>query len=231
IQVTTGGYEAEFGRSQGAVVNVVTNSGSNQFHGEVVGFYTGNHLRASPRWGLIERPVDRFTHYDFGVGLGGPIRRDRLWWYAAWNPLFEQKDGAYTGLPVLRDRLVRHLFAGKLTWVPEPTSELAFTVLGDPTSREGVEGYRWFPPPLPTILDSGVVLSDNRNGGWAATLRFRKQFGARVFLTAAASRLSRVDRHVPRHGAEDPYPLTRYDDYVTNTSSGGFSGSFRSHMG
>ena len=48
VQVTTAAYAAEYGRTQGGVVNVVTNSGGNEFRGQVLGFFTGDRLRAAP---------------------------------------------------------------------------------------------------------------------------------------------------------------------------------------
>ncbi len=47
VQILTGGYEAEFGGNLGSIVNVVTNSGGNDFHGRVTGFFSGDGLRAA----------------------------------------------------------------------------------------------------------------------------------------------------------------------------------------
>ena len=48
LQVKAGGYEAEFGRASGGIIDVITHSGGNRFRGQVFGFFTGNGLRASP---------------------------------------------------------------------------------------------------------------------------------------------------------------------------------------
>jgi hypothetical protein len=52
--VKTGGYEAEFGRAQGGIINVVTYSGGNDFHGKAFGFFTDNRLAADSRFGFIQ---------------------------------------------------------------------------------------------------------------------------------------------------------------------------------
>lgn len=227
VQVVTGGYEAEFGRSQGAVVNVVTNSGGNELHGEAVAFFTANQLRAAPRWGIAERPVDNFSHYDIGLSLGGPIKRDRLWFYTAYNPLFENKDVTFTGVPADHDRLVRHLFAGKLTWRPREATDVTLTILGDPTSRDAVEGAEAWTAPLSKVTDPRVVLGAYRDGGWATALHWRQQAWRRLLLTGAVSHLTNVHQVAARNVTEDPVSLARVDDYQLNESSRNFGRAYR----
>ncbi len=229
VQVVTGGYEAEFGRGQGAVINVLTNSGGNDFHGEVVAFFTGHQLRATPRFGIAEVPFERFSQYDVGLSLGGPVRRDRLWFFAAYNPLVETRDIAFGGIGSNHDRRVRHLFAGKLTWRPAPGADLTLTLLGDPSVRKSAEAAAAWPAPLPTITDPRVVLGSFRDGGTAATLQLRQELGRRVLLGAAISRLDRFERRQPRSGPDDHVSLGRLDDYVEGVSSGNFGRSYRNH--
>jgi hypothetical protein len=226
IQVVTGGYEAEFGRSQGAVVNVVTNSGGNDFHGEAVTFYTGNNLRSTPRWGIAERPVDRFTHYDVGLSFGGPIRRDRLWFYVAANPLVEEKDVSFSGVPTDRDRLVRNLFAGKLTWRPASGADVTLTVIGDPTSRDAVEGAEAWTAPLTTVKDPRVVRGAYRDGGWATSLQWHQLVSSRLQFAAALSRLTNVHQVAQRDGPNDFASVARIDDYAADASLGNFGRSY-----
>lgn len=222
VQIVTGGYEAEYGRSQGAVVNIVTNSGGNEFHGEGVAFFTGNDLRASPRSGLAERPAAKFSHYDVGFGMGGPLKRDRVWFYAAYNPLFEDKDATFSGLGPRRDRLVRHLFAGKLSWRPQSATDVTVSVLGDPTARAAVEGAEAYPAPLATVTGPGVVSGDFRDGGWAVALQVRRQAGNRFLLSGSVSHLVNVHLHAGKGGSDDAMAIARVDDYVTATSFGNF---------
>jgi hypothetical protein len=149
VQVMTGGYEAEFGRSQGGVVNVITNSGGNELHGQVLGFFTGNALRATPRWGVGQTQVERFSQYDVGVSVGGPIRRDRLWFYAAYNPTVESRDVSFPGIAAQRDSRTSHLFAGKLTGRLGTATDVTLTLLGDPSRRDFASFSTFFPPRPP----------------------------------------------------------------------------------
>ena len=49
VDVKTGGYEAEFGRSTGGIINVITKSGGNEFHGDVFGYFDDDSLQATPK--------------------------------------------------------------------------------------------------------------------------------------------------------------------------------------
>jgi hypothetical protein len=90
-ELITGGYNAEFGRSTGAVINVVTKSGSNEFHGTVFGYYTPGALVAESnpiiREGQsVSTQTDLDFQYDVGAEVGGPILKDKLWFHVGVNP-------------------------------------------------------------------------------------------------------------------------------------------------
>ena len=93
VQVKSAGYAAEFGGSTGGVINAVTRSGGNDFHGAVFVDYENND------WNGSERPTlysgtgeyelygkDDETRWDPGFYLSGPILRDRLWFFASYQP-------------------------------------------------------------------------------------------------------------------------------------------------
>ena len=100
IQVRSGGYEAEFGGSMGGVVNVVTRSGGNEFHGSINGYWSSDKFNANPRKSLRRNPVSEnveyFTYpktpydrYDIGGSLGGFIIKDRVWFFGSYMPWYE----------------------------------------------------------------------------------------------------------------------------------------------
>ena len=96
-EVITGGYNAEYGRSTGGVINIITKSGSNEFHGSVFGYWTPGALVAnekpSPRAGsAIDREDNLSNQFDLGAEVGGPIVKDRLWFHAGFNPSFRTED-------------------------------------------------------------------------------------------------------------------------------------------
>jgi len=92
-EVITGGYNAEFGRATGGIVNVVTKSGSNEFHGSVFGYFQpgGFVAEANPvkrEGGSIDTETNLDYRYDLGAELGGPIVKDKIWFHVGFNPSF-----------------------------------------------------------------------------------------------------------------------------------------------
>ncbi len=95
-EVITGGYNAEFGRATGGIINVVTKSGSNEFHGSVFGTLRPGALVADAK--VIEREgtsIDNKTDLDYawdtGAEIGGPIVKDRLWFHVGFNPSVQKQ--------------------------------------------------------------------------------------------------------------------------------------------
>ncbi|MBJ6760976.1 TonB-dependent receptor [Myxococcaceae bacterium JPH2] len=93
VNIITGGYMPEFGRSTGGVVNAVTRSGSNEFHGSVFGNWTPGAFEGNRK--LVVEDGTTVTGNnalknmgDFGATLGGPILKDKLWFFAGFAPSF-----------------------------------------------------------------------------------------------------------------------------------------------
>ena len=80
-KVETDNYSAEFGRASGAVINATIRSGTNQFHGELWEFFRNTVLNAvgffKPLGGTLP-----FNQNQFGAALGGPIRKDKMFFFA-----------------------------------------------------------------------------------------------------------------------------------------------------
>jgi hypothetical protein len=97
IEVITGGYNAEFGRSTGGIVNVVTKSGSNEFQGSVFGYISPGQLiaqreRTPTQSSAIDAETNTDYEADFGFEVGGPIIKDRVWFYVGFVPAFTKID-------------------------------------------------------------------------------------------------------------------------------------------
>ncbi len=82
FQVTNAGYSAEFGRSGGGIVNAVTRSGTNEFHGSAFWYFEDESLTAKDPFG---RPPTDFSQHQFGGSLGGPIRQDKVHFLAVYD--------------------------------------------------------------------------------------------------------------------------------------------------
>ncbi len=74
-------HESSFGRNSGGQVNVAIKSGSNQVHGTVFGFFRNAALDARNRFAPPGEPDPKFQRNQFGFTLGGPIRRDRTFFF------------------------------------------------------------------------------------------------------------------------------------------------------
>ncbi|PYP84467.1 MAG: hypothetical protein DMF61_19875 [Blastocatellia bacterium AA13] len=89
VAVLGGDNSAEYGRAGGAVINVVTRSGSNQYHGSVYDVIDTSALASlSPgqkvNQGLVSVPV--YTQNSFGFSFGGPIKKDKLFFFGTFQP-------------------------------------------------------------------------------------------------------------------------------------------------
>jgi hypothetical protein len=105
FQVITGSYNAEYGRAMGGVVNIVTKSGTNQIHGNVFGFLRDSGIQAqdpfsvkgsfNPTTDSIDLvPVKQsFTRVQAGATIGGPIRKDKTFYFFSYEIIRQQASG------------------------------------------------------------------------------------------------------------------------------------------
>ena len=94
FQVVTNSFAAEFGRSAGGVVNVVTKSGTNDLHGNIFGFLRHRSFQARNAFAPIEDPP--FTRTQYGFTLGGPLDRDRTFFFYAFEQRRRNESGFFT---------------------------------------------------------------------------------------------------------------------------------------
>jgi len=91
LQVVTSGGQAEFQRALGGFMNVITRSGTNAVHGDLYGFFRNQRFNAANPISHIVLPV---TQAQYGASLGGPIARDRTFYFGN----FERRDLNQSGL-------------------------------------------------------------------------------------------------------------------------------------
>lgn len=90
FQVVPVGASAEFGRSSGGFINVVTKSGTNEFSGAAFLFFRNQSLSSQNPDAVAQNlPVEDFRNYQLGGNLGGPIKKDRAFFFVA----YERNDG------------------------------------------------------------------------------------------------------------------------------------------
>lgn len=94
FQVATNSYAAEFGRATGGIINVVTKGGTNDFQGNIFGFLRHRSFQARNAFAPIEDPP--FTRTQYGATLGGPIKRDKTFFFTAFEQRRRQESGFFT---------------------------------------------------------------------------------------------------------------------------------------
>src|SRR5438094_2706318 len=145
VQVKSGGFEAQYGEALGGVVNVLTKSGGNNYHGSFYSYFQPHQLEAErPNGNLVTTTQHTFMEglgrYDFGADLGGYIKRDKLFWYGGFNPQYER---SYRSVPSLFANStlgtidVKTLtlnYQGKINYNFSDNHQLEGSVFGDPSA-------------------------------------------------------------------------------------------------
>jgi outer membrane receptor protein involved in Fe transport len=171
VNIITGGYMPEFGRSTGGVINAVTRSGSNEFHGSVFANWTPGTLEGSRKLVVEEGTVITGLNAlrnlgDFGATLGGPILKDKLWFFAGVAPSFTRYEHTRTLNALQIDETTRDYardengftianaipgsqrnyfadsrslqYMGKLTYLINQDHNVSFALNGTPSSTGGL---------------------------------------------------------------------------------------------
>lgn len=83
FQIITNSYAPEYGRASGGVVNIITRSGSNAFHGDVYGYLRNRNFQAVNPFSTVPNPA--YTRVQAGVAFGGAIKKDKTFYYFAYE--------------------------------------------------------------------------------------------------------------------------------------------------
>jgi hypothetical protein len=94
FQVATNSYAPEFGRATGGIINVVTKAGTNNFRGNVFGFLRHRSFQARNAFAPIADPP--FTRAQYGATFGGPIKKNKTFFFTAFEQRRRQESGFFT---------------------------------------------------------------------------------------------------------------------------------------
>src|ERR1700687_5535488 len=83
FQIITNSYAAEYGRAAGGVVNIITRSGSNAFHGDVFGFLRNRNFQAVNPFSTVPNPA--YTRVQAGAAFGGAIKKDKSFFFFSYE--------------------------------------------------------------------------------------------------------------------------------------------------
>jgi outer membrane receptor protein involved in Fe transport len=139
VEIKTGAYGAEYGRATGGIFNVITKSGGNDFRGDAFAYFTTKGLvRETTSFPFTGSAPNGFSEVDAGFDIGGPIKRDKLWFFGAFNP--QRRRNFYLS-QTLRDpldnKVTTPFYAGKITWAINSKNVFTFSTFADFTTIEG----------------------------------------------------------------------------------------------
>lgn len=83
FQIITNNYAAEYGRASGGVVNIITRSGSNDFHGDVYGYLRNRNFQAVNPFSTVKNPA--YTRVQAGTAFGGALKKDKTFYYFSYE--------------------------------------------------------------------------------------------------------------------------------------------------
>jgi hypothetical protein len=100
VDVVTNSFDAEQGQAGGAVINVQIKSGGNQFHGSAFEYHYNQHLKARDYFRPAGEEKGKYISNQFGGTLGGPIKRDKVFFFTSWEGRPERENlGRLLSLP------------------------------------------------------------------------------------------------------------------------------------
>jgi hypothetical protein len=110
FQVNRNSYNAEYGGAFGGVVNIVSKTGTNEWHGSAFGYFRDNIFDARNAFDFNPSGISPFNRQQYGASIGGPIRKDKTFLFSAFEGL-NQKQTAFVNL--LNDPNLFNLTAGQ----------------------------------------------------------------------------------------------------------------------
>jgi hypothetical protein len=227
IDVKTGGYEAEYGHSTGGIVNVITKSGGNAFHGDAFGYYDNDSLQSNASRVVATSGTQiGFTKEDYGADLGGYLVRDKLWFFGAYDRVTNNLKSSLkvpqlpdgTQLPdiVAGSASKRDLGAAKLTFRATESQSIVGSFFQDPRNDTGAisDGSH-------TLLGDPLTYQGlQKFGGKDYALRYQGILGADWLLSGQLSRHREQNSVAPASAAGD---TVQFRDIQTNSfQTGGF---------
>jgi hypothetical protein len=200
-------FSAEYGNAAGGIVNIVTKSGSNQFHGSAFEFYRDAYFNAKNWFSHLPNQLHR---NQFGGAVGGPIMRDKLFFFATYQgtknrssnssvttyvPTAQERMGDFTDLPTTGSCAVASLIdpvtKAKLTQTSTVDNRKFSASELDPSAQALL---KYIPLPNPTAADGtcvtalhyqglATVYDDEQTMGKLDYTRGRHQFSGHYFYS------------------------------------------------
>ncbi len=245
VEVKTGGYQAEYGRNTGGVINVITKSGGNEFHGGVFGYYNDTGMRADQvngeaaevfapdfsETGAAQNGANgtnniysKDVRQEWGADLGGFIVKDKVWFFGAYDrvqinqnltPLDPNNQTTF-GLD-FPVSYFQNKYSGKLTFNLFQGTSIVGSVFSDSQTQQGA-----LYPRIPTSLNPVSYAGRRDTGGPDYGARLNQLFGSFGIFTFQYAQHS--DRYATKPFGLDVPQLLDYTGSPNGTSSVALNG-------
>jgi len=212
ISVQTGGLSAEYGQVRGAVINAISKSGGNEFHGSLNMYYRGENFQSDNTKGTPLEDEESGFKYEMepGINLGGPIIKDKLWFFV--NASFWKQERIVSGYPYDKDEEVgvdqlRPYPYLKLSFQPNENNRLIFSYRFSDIRRHHRGASRY---------NTEDTTWEQKTPTHVVNLHFTRFFGSSFFINVKAfAYITQFDLL-----AKNDEP--NYWEYTTNLDSGSY---------
>jgi outer membrane receptor protein involved in Fe transport len=175
FQIITNGFDAEYGRASGGVVNIVTKSGTNNFHGSAFGFLRNRYIQATNPFSTVDQPA--YTRVQAGFTLGGDIVPNKTFYFFSTEITRRQE----TGFSVIgRDNFgLTNIDVSKFYGAPagslsvQGTAEQQAFLAAVPATTPGIQQY------VALVGSSSSLALTGQNPAF-----LQSTIGARTFVTS-----------------------------------------------
>ena len=210
IQVQSIGASVEFGNVQGAVFNVVTKQGGDRYDYDASYYAQPSSLTAQPK--LLTAPngaqtgYERVKYHDFTTNLGGPIKKERLWFFTGYQYLrdYDSQPGADPTYPRTYEQ---NKFFGKLTWRLTPSLQM----------MQSFHQEHWVNPQVPTV--TVPFIATQRTHASVPSMTFANVTQVLSDKTVWEARIGRFLVHQDNDPSSGDWDTASHRDLVSNVVS------------
>jgi len=191
IEVITGGYDAEYGRATGGVVNVVTKTGTNDFAGSAWANFVPGQLRADVKRAPMQASSIDVTgnldySTDFGFEVGGPIVKDRAWYWFGFAPQY----GSVTYTRATKRRTDCR--------IKDPTTGQLSVPIGSPCTHDDVTMYQ--DGKFDTDPDTGFYIYEDLDQSYPSASSYAYSFLGKLNFAATPEHQGQISLQVTPYG-------------------------------
>jgi len=231
FQVLTNNYDAEYGQAGNVILNIITKSGTNEFHGDSHAYFRGTNLGASSFFYNLTDPTERapFFKHEYGFTAGGPFVPDRFFWFGSMEKVAQGSPATLLpfGSPITINQPVAELlWSGKIDLIL--TNNELLTIRYNVQRDDSTNAlFQTGPNTDPSGLVGTIGHDNNLNIGLVSTLASHTVNEARFywhrFLSSMTTDTTQPGQALPNAyvGANFCCPMGTYQNrfqYIDNLS-------------